>query len=255
MGLALVTLPSLYVLLYGVAKVRRGLRLRSAEPDPVQDALGGGRADLQGTAEPLDGTLSSPWDGESVLAYDYEVRSSKGKDQQSTTYESGQEAVDFLLSTADGTVLVPVEEAMVRVVGNEVGVKVEYDSDAPATGPPDDRIRSTGDTWDYSYYEEDRLLPGETAHVTGAVHDPARVDRTVPRGVDGVAAPVRNADGDGLAGTLRSGLRPEPMAVTDEPLGGTAKYQLWAGALVGLLGLLSTYLCAVGWYTVLGLGG
>lgn len=147
--------------------------------DPVDAGsvhLEDGVVEVQGTAEPIDETLSAPYTGTSSLAYTYEKErkernhdSDGGSRTRWRTVESGSARTPFYVTDDTGSVAVDPE-----------GASISLDSD---------RVGRSGRT----RRSEGRLEPGETVHVYGRKRD-GTADGSAP-GDD----PVYIGDGDGDA--------------------------------------------------------
>lgn len=141
----------------GVTDLGRGYRIMSNDPvDAGSVHLESGVVEVQGTAEPIDGTLDAAYTGTDCLAYEYEEKHKRrehdgdGNDRTEwRTVDSGGAETPFYVTDDTGSVAVDPD-----------GADVSVDSE---------RVESSMRVRKY----EGRLDPGETVHVYGEKVDTA----------------------------------------------------------------------------------
>ncbi|MFC5135023.1 MULTISPECIES: GIDE domain-containing protein [Haloferacaceae] len=140
-----------YLVIWGVNGLRRTVAVWASDPIPVGEAgLADGTIEVEGTAEPLSGTLRSPYDDAECLAYSYSKKRKEREKNEDGEYEtewrtldSGGDSIPFLVS--DDTGSIPVDPAAATL-----GLDTEYNS---RRGD----IKRT----------ESRIDPGDGVHVIG----------------------------------------------------------------------------------------
>lgn len=149
----------LVTLYRGVTSLRRGYRIASHDQvDAGSVHLEDGVVEVQGEAEPVDGTIESAYTGTECLAYTYEKkrkeRDHSGDDSNTRwrTVDSGEGKTPFYVRDGSGRVAVDPADAAVSL-----------DTDRVSSGV---RIRKY----------EGRLEPGETVHVYGEKIEPVSAD-------------------------------------------------------------------------------
>ncbi len=153
-GLALAGVGGLlgvYLVVWGINGLRRTVAVWASDPIPIGEAhLADGTIEVEGTAEPLSGTLRSPYDNAQCLAYSYSKKRKEREKNEDGEYEtkwrtldSGSDSVPFLAD--DDTGSIPVKPAAATL-----GLDTEYSS---RRGD----IKKT----------ENRIDPGDGVHVIG----------------------------------------------------------------------------------------
>ncbi|SMO53261.1 GIDE domain-containing protein [Halorubrum cibi] len=144
-------LVGVYLVVWGVNGIRRTIAVWASDPIPIEEArLADGTIEIEGTAEPLSGTLQSPYDEAECLAYSYSKKREKRERNEDGEYEtewrtvdSGGDSVPFLVS--DDTGSIPVDPAAATL-----GLDTEYSSHVGD-------VKKT----------ESRIDPGDGVHVIG----------------------------------------------------------------------------------------
>lgn len=167
----------------GCWKLRPAYHVYRGDTDDVLDAeRADGPVELEGSASPVDGTVTSPLTGTECLAYEYEVTEyrSSGKNSSWRTVDEGSDGVPFRLD--DGTASVRVDPE-----GAEFALSTERRIEVDGGDPEPDAVRSflathsdleseSGSmdlgvveiaTGNDRRYHERRLDPEEEAYVLG----------------------------------------------------------------------------------------
>ncbi|WP_135821842.1 GIDE domain-containing protein [Halostella litorea] len=147
----------LVTLYRGVNDLGRGYRIMSNDPvDAGSVHLESGVVEVQGTAEPIDGTLDAAYTETDCLAYEYEEKhkhedhDDDGNEREEwRTVDSGGDETPFYVTDDTGSVAVDPDGAEVSVHSDRVDSSI--------------RVRKY----------EGRLDPGETVHVYGEKVDAA----------------------------------------------------------------------------------
>ncbi|MDQ2052553.1 GIDE domain-containing protein [Natronolimnohabitans sp. A-GB9] len=155
---------------------------RGDTDDVVSIERADGPVELEGTASPIDRTISAPLTGTDCLAYEYEVEElqSSGKNSSWNTVDEGVGGVPFRLEDATASVRVEPAgadlalstEASIEVDGGEpepepIKAFLETESDLESENTSLDlRVVEIATGNDRRYHER-RLEPGEDAYVFG----------------------------------------------------------------------------------------
>ncbi len=187
------------LLWYGGRELLLSYRILTNDPSEVMSLGDGGPVEVEGTAHPEHGTLTSPFTGAECLAYEYEVTEERNS-QHGThweTIDSGRNHTAFRVEDETASALVDPRGADFRF-------SAERSIDVRGGQRPPERvqefIRRNGDvgseeksidlklfelnTGKDRKYIEKRLDPGEPVHVLGearydasAGHDAGRGER------------------------------------------------------------------------------
>lgn len=167
-----------YLLVWGVNGVRRATAVWSHDPVPIGEShLEEGTIEVEGTAESLGETLTSPYGDATCLAYSY---SKKRKERR--TDEDGNTTTEWD-TVASGSDSVPF--AVVDDTGS-----IPIDPEGATLGMDGDHSSRRGDV----KRTESRIDPGDGIHVIGQKRSTAETDRTFEDASafigDGDAAPT-----------------------------------------------------------------
>lgn len=191
---------ALYLLRAGAHAIRRGTARLWGGSTPIAEAesiaaeLGPSPSvPLEGTVEPVDGAIETPFADLPAVATSYEVERRSGRPGSSgKRVHAGAEAVPLVLDDGTGRILVEPGGAATDL-GREATV------DVPAHEATPDRIGSALEGMEVAResrhprrFAERRLVPGDRAYVEGPVAlDPDATD------AEGVTAVVRADAGAG----------------------------------------------------------
>jgi len=206
-GAAVLALVGTGILALGARECWFAVRIYRGEPTPIADVVNDpGPAELQGTAEPDEGTVESPFSGAGCLICEWEVQQAESSGEGGTywkTIDEGLRGGPFRL--VDETASCRVEPA------GSVRHLEEHQVTVPAGTELPDRLRafvestpsvdSQEETVDIGFtklslgeeqrFVERRLDPGEDCYVYGYAHyDPAAGSRAGEVNV--------RVDGDGI---------------------------------------------------------
>jgi len=214
---------------FGLVLAGVGVRygLRSARiawrypPTTVREAVEtGGIVDIEGTAEPIDSVVASPYDGQECLVYEATRKRRAVKSDWRTEAES-RHGVPFLVTDDTGGILVDPADATLELATG-TSFHAEQQSEDPAEDlagaarrEHDGGLRSSLGVRQVPRsvvrrFEERRIDPGELVHVRGPVHSDAAGARTggaLSAAIRGtVDEPVFLSDTDQRTTMLRMGL-------------------------------------------------
>ena len=236
-GAALLALVGLAVFALGARELWFAVRIYRGEPTAIADVVNDpGPAELQGTAEPDEGTVESPFSGADCLLCEWEVQEAETTGEGGgnwKTLDQGLRGGPFRL--VDETASCRIEPAgSVRHL-DEHDVKVPAGTELPdrlrafvASNPNVDSQEGAADATfaginlgEEQRFVERRLDPGEDCYVYGYAHyDPAAGSRAGEVNV--------RVDGDGVRRFL----------VADSRERGVAWEQVKIGILPTVLGLV-----------------
>ena len=239
-----IVLVAVVVFLWGLLEVRLAYRIYANEPIPVMETTREGPVEVEGTVEPAEEVLESPFTETPCVAYEYTVeekrtRSSSTGNSSSTrtTWEeidSGTAVVPFRVADDTGSALVDPVGVDLRLSSEET-VRIRGGNSPPE--PIARFIRENEDVSDENRSVglgplefatgRDRRYEERVLEVDGPVHvyGTARFDTNVGREAGTVNAVIGADDSrraEGFGGVVGSLLFSTPFLVSDTSEGRTA---------------------------------
>lgn len=202
-------LLSVWMILDGAGKVRTWNQLRGMNTQQVTDA---GFVEVEGTAEPLDETTTSPMTNTESLVYEFAVEEQRADDDGTTEWravKSDSDAVPFVVEMDEDSVVV----------------------DATQLDGEDTYIRGPQEHHGGRRHSESRLDPGDSVYVAGTATHANDADCST----DGQQF-VLTDDGDSPVPVDFSGLLTNQFILSDSGEEQATKQQLQDGLLLLVFG-------------------